>query len=176
MDLKETHYKLGKYPLKSKNLRTPPSFAGFPSPASHHLIWSVVNHARTEAGRLQPEDCCRLFAPLVYVPSRLHSLGAGDPIGVFLPLTRPSVLGNTLPIMTLVHFQPPCLRALKNGAEVPQIASTDSVDISVGGLRKPCSSRLLMANRDQLRMKPRFRTCLGSGRFQRCGEPWVQVG
>ena len=56
MDLKETHYKLGKYPLKSKNLRTPPSFAGFPSPASHHLIWSVVGHARTEAGRLQPED------------------------------------------------------------------------------------------------------------------------
>ena len=72
---------------------------------------------------LKPGDCSRLFAPYDYFPlGFMFFLGPGIRSG-FLPLTRPSVLGNPLRIMEHGQIQPPCLRTLKNGAEVPQITS-----------------------------------------------------
>ena len=103
-------YKLGKHPLESKNPHTSPSFAGFPAPASHLLIWSVVNHARTEAGRLRYG--CSLHTNMF---PQMPGIRSG-----YLPLARPSVLGNPLRIMTWGQIQPLILRTRKNAPEVPQ--------------------------------------------------------
>ena len=141
---------------KNAKIGTPHPATPGPSPRHRRRRRSVVSHARTEAGRL-------LFG---FRSIDLYSQnGRGSDRDTF-PLTRPSVLGNPLRIMTFRKGQPPISgtrkKSLRGKGGRPELRVNIRPPTPFRQARNPIPSKYFFMDENQTDPRPDVscRSCL----------------